>query len=271
MAGLRGDQPPPMLTWRPGDPGPRPGFGGTGEDLRYMQGTVVHWNPDTAENTIKIRGVDHVNVPLIDLAVGQRAILPGDQVAIMAWSPNGGTAAYFIMGRLVVPGSQAAERSAEILQQQTDDMVEQLLTSPAGILLAQFVIAQTVGVDSVVALQSTTSTSYTDLSTPGPAVTVNISDAGKATALLSADIGASASQGGFVALELSGANTESAPAGDGSLSLVAGSGSGVASGMTKAITFEGLNPGETTFTAKYRSGAGGSINFNQRNLTVLAM
>src|SRR5690606_30236874 len=101
-----------------------------GEDLRYMQGTVVAWDPETAENIVRIRGTDHTNVPLIDLGIGQRSIQAGDQVAIMSWSPNGGTAAYFVMGRLVVPGTGAAQRSADALSTVASEVTQELLTSP---------------------------------------------------------------------------------------------------------------------------------------------
>ena len=144
MVELSGESLQPLLTWRPGDPGPRPGFGGRGEDLRYMQGTVVRWDPETAENIVRIRGTDHTNVPLIDLGIGQRSIQAGDQVAIMSWSPNGGTAAYFVMGRLVVPGTTAAARSADALSTMASDVTQEMLTSPAGQTLAAWVLAQRV-------------------------------------------------------------------------------------------------------------------------------
>lgn len=94
---------------------PTPALGGQGSAVEYGQGTVVEWNSETAENIIRYKGEPLENLPMInsaDVLVTQ----PGDQVAIMSWAPAGGSGAIWIMGRLIVPGSDAAERSIDFMR-----------------------------------------------------------------------------------------------------------------------------------------------------------
>src|SRR5690554_1303503 len=278
MVELSGESLQPLLTWRPGDPGPRPGFGGRGEDLRYMQGTVVAWDPDTAENVVRIRGTDHTNVPLIDLGIGQRSIQAGDQVAIMSWSPNGGTAAYFIMGRLVVPGTTAAARSADALSTMASDVTQQLLTSPAGQDLAAFVIGQRMRSADVFTPGTRNNTSYGNLTGggTGPVVPdVPISEAGIAIVALTAQVQVqdNAGRSGYMSVEVSGASSVAANDGWAMIADIGGTtgGQNISPRTTAIHRFTGLNPGNHTFTGRYRTlTTGGNVTWLNRNVTVWA-
>lgn len=265
MPELRGASLVPLLTWRPGDPGPRPGFGGSGEDLSYMQGTVIAWSAETAENIIRIRGADHTNVPLIDLGIGQRVMQPGDQVAIMAWSPNGGTAAYFIMGRLVVPGTQAAQRSEQALA----SLVEQL--APA-VIAARIHSATAVG-------QINPGVSF---ALDAPSISgIEVSAARRILIFISANITSNffveTPTAGLMGFQLSGASSISPSAGR---ALVVGGsdpddtvGNMHVSG-TKVILLtaaDGINEGTHTIQAAYQAGSTSTgSQLTQRNLTVIA-
>lgn len=113
--------------------------------------------------------------------------------------------------------------------------------------------------------QTTASTSYTDLATAGPAVTVTIGSTGKALVTFSADMSnTNAAAENRMSYAVSGATTTAA-ADAISLNFVSPSaGTGGNSGMTVLLT--GLNAGSTTFTAKYRVNAGTGT-FQRRRLS----
>ena len=249
---LPGDSIQPLLAWRPGDPGARPGFGGRGEDLRYMQGTVVAWDPATAQNVVRIRGTDHTNVPLIGGLDGL-VMRPRDQVAILAWSPNGGTAAYFIIGRLVVPGSPAAERSIEALQTDLargiiDNIVEQLIGSAAGSQLIRGLIGQATEEDFIASQVDTSSTSWQDLG--GPSVTVDIGPSGRAKVEWGAVMTTTPGEHASMSFQVSGA-TSQPPHGERSVQQQTDSGSAVVVTQSAQTRVTGLNEGTHTFAARY--------------------
>lgn len=233
-----------------------------------MQGTVVRWDPETAENIVRIRGADHANVPLIDLGLGQRAMLPGDQVAIMSWSPNGGSAAYFILGRLVVPGEQATQRSIEVLA-----------------TLARQLIGAAIDSESAPGQTSTSSTSFGDGSVAGPTISdIEITATGRCLVWLAAQVDAGpitdAGQiGGWMSFQVSGASSVSpspmrAVSVHQSVLVTGATGwshrAGVTAGNTVLLT--GLNAGTHTFQAKYASQVSGeTVRFSERLLTVMAL
>jgi hypothetical protein len=105
--------------------------------------------------------------------------------------------------------------------------------------------------DYVATSQTTTSTSYTDLATSGPAVTVTVGANGILLVSCFATLTNSGSAAQNVSFELSGANTMT-PSDEYSGSI--SSGSVATTGRTVILT--GLNPGATTVTAKYRVVAG---------------
>jgi hypothetical protein len=89
--------------------------------------------------------------------------------------------------------------------------------------------------------QQTTSTSYTDLGTVGPAVTLETGAAAKVT------VTAASNTTAFMGFAISGATTRAATDTD---ALRVDSGSTSRASMTTLVT--GLTPGSNTFTAKYR-------------------
>ncbi|MDI3211756.1 hypothetical protein [Arthrobacter sp. AL12] len=99
----------------------------------------------------------------------------------------------------------------------------------------------------VVTGQATSSTSYTDLTTVGPAVTVTISANGMALVFLNATMFSAQTSMGFA---ISGATTVAAD--DVNCILI----NTVTSRLSGAFLVTGLNAGSTTFTAKYKVGSG---------------
>lgn len=125
-------------------------------------------------------------------------------------------------------------------------------------------VARTPTRDAIVTAETTTSSEWTDLATPGPSVTVETGN----TAIImyrcmvdNTSIGA----GNTVSFELSGA-TERDPAWS-----TAARYDGVAVSNIQAYGFvefmTNLNPGENTFTLKYRRGSGTGT-FRNRHLVV---
>jgi hypothetical protein len=106
-------------------------------------------------------------------------------------------------------------------------------------------------VATVATRQSTSSTSYTDLATDGPEVTVVIGVSGRALVLLAAQVELATGniQGASMSYDVSGASSVSA---DGARALFLRDTPSSIVTASHATLHEGLTPGENTFTAKYR-------------------
>ena len=115
--------------------------------------------------------------------------------------------------------------------------------------------------------QSTSSTSYVDLSTVGPQVTVTTGTESLVflTCAQSNDgVGFSA----FMAVGISGATTRAATDDD-ALQLLSAT-AGASHRATRTTFLTGLTAGSNTFTAKYRTDSGGNpANFNLRQIIVI--
>jgi hypothetical protein len=120
--------------------------------------------------------------------------------------------------------------------------------------------------DAVLAQQATTSTTYTDLATPGPAVTVVVPASGKA--LVSVTAGIQTTQGaalGYMSFAITGGTTRAAN--DATALNLLGNDFQKASAI---FVVSGLTPGSTTFTAKYRTSAGTST-FQNRSIWAIPL
>ena len=120
---------------------------------------------------------------------------------------------------------------------------------------------------SVATEQTTTSTSYTDLATAGPAVTVTTGT--KALVIVSANLwNSGATQNTFMGFAVSGATTVAA---NDNFALQVYSGSGITTVTASfAYIITGLTAGSNTFTAKYRV-ITGTGNYRWRTITVVDM
>lgn len=113
--------------------------------------------------------------------------------------------------------------------------------------------------------QSTTSTSFTDLATVGPAATVTIGANGLALVIWAAGIYTAAAQK-YAGVAVSGANTVAASDNE-ALRNDSASFVGI---QERSQLFTGLTPGSTTFTMKYRT-ASGTANFFSRRIIVIPL
>jgi hypothetical protein len=102
--------------------------------------------------------------------------------------------------------------------------------------------------------ETTTAYAYTamaDLATPGPAVTVNVGPLGIAVVLICFQYGTSGSQFSVMHFAMSGANSAGAsPPPTGMQVYTADTGNSLTD-FSRSYVLTGLNPGSTTFTAKY--------------------
>lgn len=126
-------------------------------------------------------------------------------------------------------------------------------------------LATGAGADRVDTAQTTTSTSYTDLSTAGPAVTVTIGANGLALVILGALIDNSTSGFSFISFVASGANTIAAADNNAALHYNTND-----STVSRVILLTGLSAGSTTFTAKYKVNSGTGT-FTYRTLAVVPL
>lgn len=117
--------------------------------------------------------------------------------------------------------------------------------------------------------QTTTSTSYTDLATAGPSVTVVVPPSGRILVI----VGCSASNSvvndaSVMSFELSGANTL---AGSDSRAVTHRAyDNGESDAKSRAVIVEGLTPGSTTVKAVYRS-SGGTATFSSRDIAAIPL
>jgi hypothetical protein len=116
--------------------------------------------------------------------------------------------------------------------------------------------------------ESTTSTSFTDLTTTGPTVTTNTGN--QVIVFFAAEVtNNTASQAGRVAVDVSGSTTI-APDGNKVLRLES---SGTAEFQRASVIhlITGLTPGSNTFKLMYATVGASTASFNQRSITVLPM
>ncbi len=233
---------------------------GPAQEVRYRQGTIVAFNPTTLENQVDVGGTILTDLPL--LGVGEASLLTVGSVVGIQVVGDQGARSMAILGRMVRPNTPDAAEAIGLLN---------------SLIFA----------DSVIVQESRTSTTFGDLATIGPQVTVRVRPSGRLLVLITSQIqfietaaGGLAQRGGYVSVDLAGANVvDAATASDtvlgaGMLAVTAtGLGQIALQGSyTSAGVFEGLAPGDTVVTMRYASQyAGEQMDFGRRNLTVVTL
>jgi hypothetical protein len=219
----------------------------------YRQGVIVSYNQNTAENVVLVDGSLVENIPILNTS--EAALLAADDVVgIMT---VGGT--WAILGRFTYPGTPEAVSALSSLRTQSVDET---------------------------AAETTTSGSFTDLATVGPTASINVGPSGRVLVIVSADFqgeaprGSTLNTGGaWMGYTMSGANTASAidrysakcaiQYDNVSTSFITTL--RINTAMSRVTLREGLNTGNTTFTAKYKRDTAGTASFSNRNITVMAL
>jgi hypothetical protein len=241
---MRSDDLVPLLT----APAAGPGVG-------FRQGVIVTWDQATAANTVRVGNSLLTNLPILNTS--EAAILQaGDVVGILTAGRTWG-----ILGRFTIPGTPEAVTALSALRTASD---------------------------SVATTENYSSSSFGDLATYGPEVSIAVGASGRVLVTLSAAMEYEAlrgfglnSAGAMMSFEVSGANTLIAfqtravrgriqyrsaqvPTFDTDLLGILDA--------SKVVLLEGLNPGLTTFTAKYAIyGASSPVSFANRVISVQAI
>lgn len=216
-----------------------------GSTVRYRQGVIQVWNPDTAENTVEVGGALVDNLPVLN--TNEVLLLaPGDVVGILSTGES--ASSWCILGRLTVPGTAQAAQ-----------------TLGAGMKVATVIIGTDIS-----------SASYA--LNGGPTVTTKILPTGRAYisygAGMDLDVGegvdftvTGTGPGGVVwwgTTALTGSNVLTVSSGTlgGTISL--------GSGMSEMV--QGLTPGQWTFEmhSRKKSGTGNPSVYN-RQLSVMPL
>lgn len=120
---------------------------------------------------------------------------------------------------------------------------------------------------TVTTYQTTTSTTYTDLSTSGPAVTIDTGTSALIT--FSAAINAPSGQNAHMSFAVSGATTLAAS--DDNCTFAGGVTGGLAGSLSRTMLVTGLTAGSNTFTVKYSCPSGLTAGFRNRGITVVGI
>jgi len=221
-----------------------------GREPRFRKGTIVTFNPVTLENVVLVGETLMVNLGLLGVAEAD-TYTAGAQVIIQLFEGS-----WSIIGRYVTPGSAAAT-----------DAISRLANNTVSA--------------SVTAGESTTSTTFVNLTTIGPSVNPTVRASGKLLVVLSASMLAQdtgASSGAYMAVDVVASN--------GSVIITA-------AGFLGALSFEysdnaahligdslgaarvsllNLAPDTYTVTARYSSASGANdANFFNRNVTCISI
>jgi len=127
---------------------------------------------------------------------------------------------------------------------------------------------QTISAAYVATSQSTTSTSYTDLATAGPTVTVTTGTTAYVTIQTIASDTVANRQ--YMSFAVSGASSISAGTYE-IAPVVVPAGSGVTVPLVLSFVVTGLTAGSNTFTCKYKSSDGNSITYAKRFIQVVTV
>lgn len=227
-------------------PAPEP----AAQDVRFRQGVVISFNKITLQNVIQVGNSLFTDLPVF--GVGEATLLAaGAVVGILVVGAGEAAKTMYITGPIVTPNTQAAFDAIGLLSAQTT-------------------------ADAVMTQEGTTSTSYVDLATGGPIVTVTVRQTGRLLITLSCWMqwAASVTNGGDMGIEMTGANTLTPTPGTDSIRAWASLGGGnTHTGQWTPCgqrLYEGLNPGDTTIKALYKSVSGGAtaVDFSRRILVV---
>lgn len=232
--------------------------------VSYRQGVVVTWDQDTAENTVLVGNSLLENLPVLNTSEAS-LLVPGDVVGILISG-----ASWAILGRLVIPGTPEAATSIQSITNRIQASEE-------------------------IGNGTRNSTSYGDLTgaAVGPAVTIRVGLSGRVLCFWSCELGQITNGGPLqysyritphVSVEVTGANSIAANDWNALNLNIEHPGPGFAGeALTSAWAqvgtmhlFEGLTPGNTTFTLKYKHdvinpSAGATSNFQAREIAVFAL
>lgn len=213
------------------------------QNVRFRQGTIKTFNPITLANTVDVGGTVFVDLPL--LGVAEAASLDGGSiVGLLMLQSERGSVTYAILGRLVTPGTAAAQEAITLLGSNTH-------------------------VATVATLETISSSTFGDLTTAGPSIPdILIGASGKALVTLSAYVVLATAPGSaHMGYSISGATVRAASIPE-SLSIDGAVGAGI--NATRSFLVENLTPGRHNFRAVYAV-TGGTAGISGRTIGIQAL
>lgn len=233
-------------------------------DVRYKQGEIMEWNPVTLQNTVLVDNITLMfDLPVLGVAEAASYEV-GTVVGLhLIGHPSKGQT-WAIVGRFVTPNTPGASDAISDMSSRTKS-------------------------NTVPVQENRTLTTYGDLTTVGPSVTIVVGPSGRLLVFITSQmqqqhlIANPVAVGGFITVEFTGANVIAPTTADDTLNGIANlSISRPSDGGTLAMVyqvtanahavFSGLNPGETTLTMKYANAPGSpSCDFGRRTVTAMAL
>lgn len=229
-----------------------------GRGMGYRQGTIVTWNPDTAENSVLVGATVIDNLPILNTSEAS-LLQAGDVVGIISSGSS-----WAILGRLVIPGTPEAASSIQAIT----NRIQAAGDSSTG---------------------TRNSSAWGDLTgaAVGPSVTIRVGASGRALCFWGCEMGQTGNWQRKItphaSVQVSGASSVS-PSDAYALNYAfefpaAGLDTdAVVSSWIQFSTFHlytGLAPGDTTFTMKYRHDgivpSTDAVVFNAREIAVFAL
>lgn len=206
------------------------------EDVAIHTGQIQSWDSQSGVNAVMVNGVILTNLKSIQGGVAV-AYTAGDTVMLVRKQTQ-----YFILGKVTAPGGSAGSA----IQSQR-----------------------------VASLQTVTATSFGDLAGSfGPEVSVYIGSSRRCLVIHSCEITISgaAAAGGFQAIQVSGASSIAVETGVTDAYWVGPIGTDGTFSATCLVTeVNGLRTGLNTFTCKYKKTGTGTVQVNNRVLTVIPL
>lgn len=215
--------------------------------VRFGQGTIVEWDPDTFENRVDWNGTVIPNLP-VKSATDALAFKPGDHVILLGYR---GT--WWIDGLAIVPGAGSSERVVQFMQTNLAKQIAREIISEGveiGVVPDEEGIPVSAGEDS----------GFIDLDTTGPSVTFT-TETGKWLVLLVTEVDAPGDEGSAARMGYTASGAQSIAA-DNARSSLAGLATGTTTGGFLTPVYANVHegsPGEITVTAKYRAIASSSF------------
>jgi len=229
------------------------------QDMRYRQGVILAFNQITLQNTVQVGGSQFTDLPI--LGVGESTLLaPGAVVGVISVLSERGVATWAIVGRMVIPNTTDAFNAISLLS--------------SSIVTA-----------AIETQESTSTSSYVDLTTVGPSVTVTVKQTGRILLILSCQIqwidgDPADGRGGEVTVDMTGANVIGTATNEGPIRLTnfngvnAGTSMSLQGTYTQAVVVSGLNAGATTIKMMYKARPAGeatTVDFGRRSITVITL
>lgn len=212
------------------------------EDVGFHTGTVLSWDEISQVNSVWVNNTTLTNLRTVQSGIGVQ-YQAGDTVMIVRKQTQ-----YFILGKITTIGSGNANQ---------------------------------IKYAEVSATEATGSTTYTDLATFGPQLSINIGASRRFLLIVnchmfvSGTVPANTLVGGLMTVNISGASTVNVVGTVGASWVGNGIANGTGGGGQFVRTYvmtaaNGINPGLNTFTAKYQSRvASPTVSFNDRAITVI--